>query len=126
VERVRPEFGPGVGERIQAAREVTDEQAAEARRSCDQFGRRVRELVGADTVIALPTCPTTPPRDDVPEAELTEWRSRVMQLTAIANVSGLPQLAVPIDAVDGLPASISLIGPPDSEPALIDLARSIA
>ena len=92
---------------------------------CEGFGRGVRELVGIDTVLALPTCPTVPPRKDAPEAELTDWRSRVMQLTAPANVSGLPQLAVPVGEVDGLPVSISLIGPPDSELALIDLARSI-
>ncbi|MBK5109848.1 MAG: amidase [Thermoleophilia bacterium] len=124
VERVRPEFGPGVGQRMRAAREVTDEQSDRSRRLCEGFGRRVRELVRDDTVVVIPTCPTVPPRSETPEEQLGDWRSRVMQLTAAANVSGLPQLAVPAGEVGGLPASISLIGPENSEPALIDLAVS--
>lgn len=126
VERVRPEFGPGVGQRMQAARGVTHEQSSQARRSCEAFGGRVRELVRGDGVVALPTCPTVAPRSDAAEEDLTDWRSRVMQLTAAANASGLPQVVVPGGEVDGLPVSISLIGPPDSELALIDLAVSIA
>jgi amidase len=125
VEQSRPEFGPGVGQRIEAARRVTDEQAAQGRRSCEAFGRRVRELVRDDTVVVLPTCPTVPPRADAREDDLSDWRSRVMQLTAPANVSGLPQLAVPGGEVEGLPVGFSLIGPPDSELALIDLAVSL-
>ncbi len=126
VERVEPEFGPGVEQRMQAARKITGEQASQARRSCDAFGRRVRELVRDDRLIVLPSCPTVPPRKDTPEGELTDWRSRVMQLTAPANVSGLPQLAVPGGEVGGLPVGISLIGPPNSELALIDLAIAIS
>jgi amidase len=125
VERVNPDLGPGVGQRMQGAREVTEEQASRARESCEAFGRRVRDLLGDDGVLVIPTCPTVSPHKDVPEEALTDWRSRVMRLTAPANVSGLPQLAVPAAEVDGLPVGISLIGPPDSELALIDLALSI-
>lgn len=125
VERVNPRFGPGVGQRMRAAQQVSEEDASRARRSCEDFQGRMRGLVADDAVVALPTCPTVPPRSDTPEDELSAWRSRVMQLTAPANVGGLPQLAVPAGEVDGLPVSVSLIGPPGSELSLIDLAASL-
>jgi amidase len=126
VERVKPRFGPGVEQRMRAAKLVTDDQAARSRRSCERFGDRVRAIVREDTVVVIPTCPTVPPRSDAPEDDLTDWRSRVMQLTAAANVSGLPQLVMPGGELGGLPVSLSLIGPAGSELALIDLGATIA
>jgi amidase len=122
VQRVRPRFGPGVEQRMQAARRIGAGEARRARDSRDSYGRLVRDVVGDDGVLVLPTCPTVPPPGDASEDELTDWRSRVMRLTSLANVSGLPQLALPGGELDGLPVSLSLIGPAGSELALIDLA----
>ncbi len=45
--------------------------------------------------------------------------------TPIVNVTGQPAAAVPFDVVDGLPASIQLIGPPEGEALLFRLAAQL-
>ncbi len=122
----RPSFGADVAERMQAAREIDAVTAAEATAFRLTYGRRIRELVGDDGVLLIPTCPTTAPIATAPARALDDWRGRVMQLTSIANLSGLPQLAVPCGEVGGRPVSLSLIGPPGSELALIELAGAAA
>ncbi len=126
VERARPRFGPGVAERFEAARAVGAEEDARAGEARTRAGARVRELVGADGVLVLPTCPTPAPPVSAPEQELGAWRGRVMALTAAANVSGLPEVAIPCGTVAGGPVSLGLVGPPGSEPALIELGAALA
>ncbi len=125
VERVRPLFGPGVGERFAAAQAIGDAAAKAAAAVRERAGDSVRELVGGDGVLAFPTCPTAAPSKATAEDELGAWRGRVMELTAAANVSGLPQLAIPYGAVDAGPVSLSLLGPPGSELALIELGAEL-
>ena len=45
-------------------------------------------------------------------------------LTAIANIAGLPALAIPVEGATP-PISIQLVGPPNSERALLELAERI-
>ena len=125
VERVGPRLGPGVAERFAAARATGAAEAAAAAGRRELAGARVRELVGEDTVLAFPTCPTIGPAVAAPEAQLGEWRRRVMALTAPANVSGLPELAIPFGTADGAPVSLALLGPPGSELALIALGAEL-
>ena len=45
--------------------------------------------------------------------------------TAIAGLSGLPQLSLPVGKVSGCPLGLSLIGPPGRDRALLALARKV-
>jgi amidase len=45
--------------------------------------------------------------------------------TPIVNVTGQPAAAVPFDVVDGLPAGIQLIGPPQGEALLFRLSAQL-
>jgi amidase len=63
--------------------------------------------------IALPTLPFYPP--PLAEAEEHDF----CQLTAPANLAGLPALALPVPSSHQLPASLQLIGPGGGEEALL-------
>lgn len=58
--------------------------------------RRVRahlsQLLGDDAVLALPSAPGPAPEIGLPGAALDDWRRRVMSLTCIAGLGGLPQV----------------------------------
>lgn len=81
----------------------------------------LRAAVGDDTVLLMPTAPqaafahgSTPPANQA-------------DFTCLANISGLPALALPAGRdSDGLPVGVQLLGPAGSERRLIALARTLA
>lgn len=80
----------------------------------------LREAIGTDTVLIMPTAP------QVAFAHGTRAPSNQADFTCLANVAGLPALALPSGwSEDGLPVSVQLVGPPGSEPGLIALARQL-
>ncbi len=86
---------------------------------------RLHGMVPPGTVLALPTAPCIAPRTDLDAAELESFRARGMALTCIAGLSGLPQVALPVGTVAGCPVSLSFIGWPGGDEALLDLAVAL-
>jgi amidase len=122
----KPELGPGVRERIAFASTVTVQMADAARQIMTAAGNHIRALVPPGTVMALPTSPCIAPRIDSPADALEQLRTRVMRLTCISGLSGLPQITLPAGIVDGCPAGLSLIGWAGSDEALLELACRLA
>ena len=84
---------------------------------------RVREMLrgalGDDGVLMLPT---------TPHVAFPHGRAPANQadFTCLANIAGLPALAIPAGrGAGGLPVSVQLVGPAGSDRALIDLARTL-
>jgi amidase len=126
IETAAPGLGPGIKERIAFAATVT-ERAAEAARGVKALAyQRMRTLATPGTVLALPTAPSIAPSVNSDAAEQASYRARVMRLTCLAGLSGLPQVAIPAGTVSGCPVSLSFIGWPGSDEALLDLAVSLA
>jgi amidase len=111
---VRALIGPNVLARLTAAEAVTLEDARGARGT--QPGWRAAMAVAlraAGGLLALPTVPFFPP----PLAAAAG-----MHFTAFTNpvnLAGFPALALPVPSSGPLPASLQLIGPPDSEELLL-------
>jgi len=122
----RPGLGPGVRERIAYAATVTAEDAAAARLIHAEARARVRGLVEPGTVLVLPTAPSIAPPVDVSQEALDRFRARVMALTCIAGLSGLPQVTLPAGTVDGCPVGLSFIAWEGGDEALLDLAMTLA
>jgi len=126
VTRARPAIGPGIKERIAFAATVTPAQAETSRQVLAPARAHIRALVPIGTVIALPTAPCIAPRHDIAGEEAESFRVRVMRLTCMAGIAGLPQINLPIGTVAGCPAGLSLIAWPGGDEALLDVACKMA
>lgn len=123
IEATRPSFGPEVAERFDWASKVSAEEVAAATAARGDFTRRLNELVPAGSVMLLPTAPSIAPLLSADAASLREHRSHVLSLTSISNLSGLPQVNLPLATLDGCPLGISLIGASGSDRALLDFVE---
>jgi amidase len=52
-------------------------------------------LLGSDGVLVLPTAPGPAVPRGMPGAQLEDWRTRLLSLTCVAGLSGLPQARAP-------------------------------
>ena len=91
-----------------------------------QAREHIRQTVGPGTILALPTAPCIAPAIDMPAAEMEQLRVRVMRLTCIAGLAGLPQVNIPVGTLSGCPIGLSLIGWEGGDEALLDLACELS
>ena len=121
IETARPRLGPLLRERLQFVRAITGDEVREAvdrrRAICD----RLDELLGADAVLILPSAAGVAPRVDATVAEQEAVRARVISITCIASLCGLPQVSVPLVRLEAGPVGLSLIAPRGRDGLLLDL-----
>ncbi len=122
----KPKFGPGVAERMQIASKITQSEAEASREVRAAAREHICGKIKPGTVMALPTAPCIAPRTDTPQDEMESFRVRVMRLTCIAGLAGLPQVTVPVGTVMGCPVGLSFVGWEGSDEALLDLAVAVA
>lgn len=121
-----PRLGPGIKERMEAAAAISASDATAARAVQQRAREHIRTVTRPGTVLALPTAPCIAPLIETPAAELESFRVRVMRLTCIAGVAGLPQVTIPIGTVAGCPVGLSFIGWAGGDEALLELAVRLA
>ena len=126
IERHAPPLGPGVAERFAWSRAVTDAQVAEATAYRKRFVTHMRELLGSDGVLLMPTMPDIAPLLSSSEDDLETYRNRAIRMLSFAGLSGFPQMSLPLASRLGAPLGISLLGPAGSDRSLIALVERIA
>jgi amidase len=122
----KPTLGPGIKERMEFASAVTEEAAAAAREVVARGREEIRNMAKPGTILALPPAPCIAPLTTTPPGDLESFRVRVMRLTCIAGISGLPQVTIPIGTVSGCPIGLSFIGWAGGDEVLLDLAVALA
>ncbi len=126
ITRQRPDLGPGIKERMAFAATVSAADADAARRVHDDARTQIHALLPPGTVMALPSAPCIAPRIDEAADALESFRVRVMRLTCIAGLGGLPQVSIPAGSVADCPIGLSFIGWRGGDEALLDLAVTVA
>jgi amidase len=126
VERHRPRFGPGIRERMELAAKVPEREVAQARQEHTRVRDQIRAMVRPGTILALPTAPCVAPLLSTPADELESFRARVMRLTCIAGLGGVPQVNVPIGAIAGCPVGLSFIGWAGADEDLLALCVKVS
>ena len=123
----RSELAPDVGARFDAAAQVTADEAADAQHARTRAVGQIRRRLG-EGVLVVPAASSIAPlvRDAAAGGPAIEaQRARTMRLTCLAGLVGLPAVAVPLVTASGLPTAVTLVGPPGSDLALIDLATRL-
>ena len=126
IERFKPPLGPGVAERFEWSKNVTDAQFASSLAYRERFRVHLAQLLGSDGVLVMPTLPDIAPRLSDDGATLESYRNRSIQMLCIAGLSGFPQISLPLGQRVGAPLGISLLGPAGSDRSLVRLAERIA
>src|SRR5262245_41889739 len=126
VKQYQPKLGPGIRERMEFAATVSERDAEIARQEQKRARQRICALVQPGTVLALPTAPCIAPRLDTGAEALESFRVRVMRLTCLAGLSGLPQITLPVGSISGCPIGLSFIGWHGADEALLDLTMKVA
>jgi len=109
IEREKPSFGDKVGPNFAAAKEVfetVDPNPAAERRAA--LRHRVRALLDPGDMLVSPTAPFPAPKLGQSYEDLAGVRPRVMRLTCIAGLAGIPQLSLPAGYVDRAPVGLSI------------------
>jgi amidase len=121
--RRKPTFGPGVAERFRYASALTADEVAAAEARLPAIRARLAGLLGDDTVLVAPAAPgAAHPLDLAGEAKV-EVRRRILACTVAAGLGGLPSVALPLArSPEGLPVGLCLIGAPDDDDLLVELA----
>ena len=122
VTRHKPEAGPGIRERLQAASKISAAEADAARGTIAGARAHIRRVVAPGTLMVLPTAPCIAPPIGGNAGEMDHFRTRVMRLTCTAGAGGLPQINLPAGTVENCPIGLSFIGWPGGDEALLDLA----
>ena len=125
IERFAPPLGPGVKERFEWSRQITDDQGAQGYAFRERFRKHFAALLGSDGVLVMPTMPDIAPLRSESESALEDYRNRAIQLLCMAGLSGFPQISLPLASRDSAPLGISLLGPAGSDRSLIALAQKL-
>ncbi|HEV7455349.1 MAG TPA: amidase [Roseococcus sp.] len=121
-----PKFGPGVGERFAAARDMDPLKAAAARAFRRDFKRRMGALLAGGAVLAYPTSPLPAPKLTATQPEQNTVREITMRVTAIAGLASLCEVSLPAGRVEGAPVGLSLVAAPGRDRALLALATRVS
>lgn len=105
-----PVFEPSIAERFEWTSTLKRSEAEAEFRKWQEIRSRLRELLGEDGLLVLPTIPGSPPNRNISGKENEDRRSRTMRLSCIAGLSGLPQVNIPAAIAGGAPIGLSLIG----------------
>lgn len=126
IRATNPSFGPGVKERFEMAASISPEMLEPAKTLRAAIGSRLRELLGEDGILILPTAPGPAPRRDADEAGLNAYRNAALEMLCAAGHAGLPQVNLPAGSVDGGPVGLSIIANAGQDGLLLAIARDVA
>jgi amidase len=122
----QPQFGPGVAERFAAASVISANQVSDAARERAAIIARLDAALPLGVMLCLPTVPAPAPRRDAAPEELQAMRARLFPLTALASLTGRPQITLPLPAAAGAPLGFSLLGWRNGDEALLEAVQVLA
>ncbi|KAL4858274.1 Amidase 1 [Chlorella vulgaris] len=123
----RPVVSAPIARRMKSAGLVTGAAVKAAQQQADAIVARLTSLLGNSTVLLMPTTPFPAPLLGSDLESQPADVGRLMALTSIASLAGLPQVSMPLLKPEGgPPVGVSIIGPRGSDEALLALAEKLS
>ena len=126
IETTQPRLGPGVTERVAAARITEPAVVAPGRAFRRVLQARIRPLLAGGAVLVYPTSPCPAPLLTASVAEQEAIRQATVGVTAIASLCGLPEVSLPAATVRGAPVGLSFVAAAGRDSGLLAFAREAA
>ncbi|MGJ4887871.1 amidase [Bradyrhizobium sp. HKCCYLS3077] len=126
IDRVNPRFSSEVAGAFADDGRIDAQELAAAKAFRATASKRLDDLLDGRRMLCLPTSPILP---IAREARLSEIRAavhRIVDLTCIAGLTGLPQVSLPVATSGPIPVGLSLIGWRGGDASLLAAARTLA
>ena len=126
IDRVNPRFSAEVAGAFANDGRLSPADISEAKVFRAGATTGIEALLKGRHLLCLPTSPILPIRREAPLSAIRAAVHRIVDLTAIAGLAGLPQINLPLARADGVPVGLSLIGWRNGDTHLIGAARTLA
>lgn len=125
--QAQPVFSQPITDRLNMALAITDAEVASAERHRQAFQQHLQNVLDDDSVLLLPTTPSTAPKLGEDTSAL---RPRLLTLTAIAGLTGSAQVHLPLMPLarnhhPSQPYGFSLLMPSGRDHTLLRLSETV-
>jgi amidase len=126
IDRVNPRLSTEVAGAFADDGHIPASNLAAAKTFRGSASKRLDGLLDGRRVLCMPTSPILPIGRDARLSEMRTAVHRIVDLTAIAGLTGLPQANLPMAAIGSIPVGLSLVGWRGGDAALVGAACALA
>ncbi|MGJ4921587.1 amidase [Bradyrhizobium sp. HKCCYLRH2060] len=126
IDRVNPRFSLEVAGAFADDGRIEPHDLAAANAFRAAASKRLDDLLDGRRMLCLPTSPILPIARDVRLSEMRAAVHRIVDLTCIAGLTGLPQVNLPVATSGPVPVGLSLIGWRGGDASLLAVAQTLA
>lgn len=126
IDRVNPRFSSEVAGAFADEGRIPSSDLATARIFGESASKSLDDLLDGRRMLCLPTSPILPIDRAARLSDIRAAVHRIVDLTGIAGLAGLPQVSLPVAACGSIPVGLSLIGWRGGDTALVAAARTLA
>lgn len=127
IETFNPEKGPGFMAAYENVMTFKRTNLNEARLLCEKIYNRINDFAGKGDLFLFPTTPTVAPlKGSLNNLEnVRNFYDRTMAVTSFSGIGRMPEISIPVTAVDGVPVGLSLAAGVYRDEFLLSAAKTL-
>lgn len=126
IKEVKPFFGPGVSERFAWASTLNVGELSPLMNKREKLKQSLSNLLKTNGLLVIPTAPGEAPLLKLSVEDMEQYRTRAMQLTCIAGLTGFPQVTIPLMKKNGIPIGLSFIANRNQDMKLLKFIQRVS